>query len=532
MATLPEQIKVGLGGMSVGKKISYLAFIGVVVAGLVVFVLWSQQPVYRVLYANLDPDDAGTVISKIKEQRILYKVEDGGRTILVPKEMVYDVRLDLASQGLPQGGGVGFEIFDRTNLGMSEFVQKINYRRALQGELARTIAQLTEVNGARVHLAMPEPSLFLRDEKKTTASVILKLASGTRLNNSQVRGIVHLVANSIEGLHSEDVTVVDTSGKILTKSTGGDLQSQMSSSQLEYQNTFEKGMEKRILVLLGKALGTDKARVMVAADLDFKMIERTEEVFDPESVVVRSEERSQEKSKGSSPTSGGAPGVASNLPGGLGASGGASPFESKRDQETINYEMNKVTSRIIEPTGTVKKLSIAVLVDGTYKALEGAEGEGEKEYVPRSDEELKRIETLVKGAIGFTAERGDVVEIVNIAFTNEPIFTDIETLPSPSFIKELLPSILRYASTIVVVVLMIFFVLKPMIRALGGGGVGGGGRMARQSLQGAGPASDMKAIEEEIIVPKSVGQKERLEMTVKDDPQQAARIIKGWLKEE
>lgn len=530
MASLPEQIKAGVGGISLGRGIGYLAFIGVVVAGLVVFVLWSQQPVYRILYANLDPNDAGAVISKIKEQRILYKIEDGGRTILVPKEVVYDVRLDLASQGLPQGGGVGFEIFDRTNLGISEFVQKVNYRRALQGELARTIAQLSAVNGARVHLAMPEPSLFLRDEKKTTASVILKLTSGTRLNNSQVRGIVHLVSNSIEGLHLEDVTVVDTSGKILTKSTGGDLQSQMSSSQLEYQNTFEKGIEERILVLLGKALGTDKARVMVAADLDFKMIERTEEVFDPESVVVRSEERSQEKTKGSGPVSGGAPGVASNLPGGLGASGGALPFESKRETETINYEMNKVTSRIVEPTGTVKKLSVAVLVDGTYKAVEGEEG---KAYVPRSEEELKRIEILVKGAIGFTAVRGDVVEVVNIAFENEPLFTDIETLPSPSFIKELLPSILRYVSTIIVVVLMIFFVLKPMIRALGRGGIGGGGvRMPQQSLRGVDSAGEMTAIEEEIIVPKSVGQKERLEMTVKDDPQQAARIIKGWLKEE
>jgi flagellar M-ring protein FliF len=362
------------------------------------------------------------------------------------------------------------------------------------------------------------------------ASVILKLASGSRLNNSQVQGIVHLVSNSIEGLHPEDVTVVDTSGKILTKSTGGDLQSQMSSSQLEYQNAFEKGIEERILVLLGKAVGSDKARVMVAADLDFKMIERTEEVFDPESVVVRSEERSQEKSKGSGPTFGGSPGVASNLPGGLGSSGSASPFESKKDHETINYEMNKVTSRIIEPTGTVKKLSVAVLVDGTYKAVEGKEG---KAYVPRSDEELKRIETLVKGAIGFTAVRGDVVEVVNIAFENEPVFTDIETLPSPSFIKELLPSILRYVSTIIIAVLMIFFVLKPIIRALGRGGVGSGDmEMAQHSLQGAGSAGGMKAIEEETIVPKSVGQKERLETVVKDDPQQAARIIKGWLKEE
>ena len=530
MASLPEQIKAGVGGMGLGRSIGYLAFIGVVVAGLVAFVLWSQQPVYRVLFANLDPDDAGAVISKIKEQRILYKVEDGGRTILVPKEMVYDVRLDLANQGLPQGGGVGFEIFDRTNLGMSEFVQKVNYRRALQGELARTIAQISAVNGARVHLAMPEPSLFLRDEKKPMASVILKLASGGRLNSGHVQGIVHLVSNSIEGLHPEDVTVVDTSGNILTKSAGSDLQSQMSSSQLEYQNTFEKGIEERILVLLGKALGSDKARVMVAADLDFKIVEKTEEIFDPESAVVRSEERSQEKSKGSGSGSGGAPGVASNLPGGLGASGGASPFESKRDQETINYEMNKVTSRIIEPTGTVKKLSVAVLVDGTYKAVEGEE---EKEYVPRSEEALKRIETLVKGAIGFTVVRGDVVEVVNIAFENEPAFTDIETLPPPSFIKELLPSILRYASTVIVVVLMIFFVLKPMIRVLARGGIGSGGMgRVQPSLRGAGQAVDMKAIDDEIIVPKSVGQKERLEMTVQDDPQQAARIIKGWLKEE
>ena len=299
----------------------------------------------------------------------------------MPSSKVYDVRLQLASQGLPQGGGIGFEIFDKTSFGTTEFVQKLNYKRALQGELARTIMAMGPVEQCRVHLAIPEKSLFVREgeEERATSSVLVRLRSGKSLSGMQVDGIIHLVASSVEGLDSKDVTVVDTKGNVLSKPSGD--VAGMSASQFEYQGNYAKDIETRIASILEPVVGKGKVRAKVSAELDMSRVETTEEKFDPESQVVRSEQKQTEKS--STVGASGVPGVTSNLPGKKAAASTPSQGSSEKQNQTVNYEITKVISRTVNAPGMVKKITAAVLVDGTYVAQQGSK---EMKYVPRKEE--------------------------------------------------------------------------------------------------------------------------------------------------
>ena len=291
---------------SISQRMIILIALAGSIAGLVAVGLWTQQPDMQVLFSNLAPDDAGAIVDKLKDSKVPYETSGGGTTILVPSAQVHDLRLELAGQGLPHGGGVGFEIFDRSTLGMSEFVQKLNYRRALQGELARMIAQMPEVERARVHLAMPERRLFATEQDRARASVVLSLRGGQMLAKAQVQGIVHLVSSSVEGLQARDVTVVDGHGQLLSNASN-DETAGLTGSQLEYQRTVEKDIETRIQSMLERIVGTNKAVVRVSSQLDFRKVETTEERFDPNGQVVRSEQRGQEKATGGNEQSGGVP---------------------------------------------------------------------------------------------------------------------------------------------------------------------------------------------------------------------------------
>ncbi|MBI5469251.1 MAG: flagellar M-ring protein FliF, partial [Deltaproteobacteria bacterium] len=269
------------GFLKNNSKAAAIAVAAVVITAVVSLFLMNQGPEYRVLFSQLSPEDSGAVIEKLKEKRVEYKVD--GTAISVPAGKVYETRMELAGEGLPQGGGVGFEIFDKTSFGVTDFVQKINYRRALQGELARTISQIKEVDSARVHLAMPEKGVFLDEKKSARASIILRLKPGKTLSQGQVSSIVHLVANSFENLRPEDVTVVDTAGRMWTKGAEEDDVLKLTASQLEYKRSIEKDMESRIQSLLEKAVGMNKVVARVSVDVDTKQVERTEETFDPNS---------------------------------------------------------------------------------------------------------------------------------------------------------------------------------------------------------------------------------------------------------
>ena len=285
-----EQIK----SWPLKRKLSLVFVFLLSIALMAGIMVWSQQVDYQVLYSTITQEDAGQVIAKLKEMKIPYKVE--GNVIYVPSARVYELRLELAAQGIPQGGGVGYEIFDKTQIGVTEFVQRLNYVRAIQGELTRTIRQLSEVDQARVHIAIPEKTIFTEKEERPTASVVLKLKAGRVLNQGQVGGIVHLVSSSVEGMQPGNVTVIDNMGNLLSKAGEGEIIA--DAKHLEYQKSVDKEYENRLQSMLEGIIGRGKAIVRVATKIDFSQVEKTEEKFDPDTIAVRSEQRSQEKSTG------------------------------------------------------------------------------------------------------------------------------------------------------------------------------------------------------------------------------------------
>ncbi len=500
-----------------------------VFAGIVVLLLWGNGQEYQVLYTQLSPDDSGAVVGWLRDKKVIYRVD--GASISVPSEKVYELRMQLAGEGLPHGGGVGFEIFDKTGFGMSDFVQKVNYKRALQGEIARTIAGMKEVESARVHLAIPENGIFLDDKKKASASIVLKLRGARTLSEGQVAAIVHLVANSFENLRPENVAVVDSAGRLFTRAAGEDGATRLSGMELERKQAVEKDLESRIQTMLEKTVGVGKAVARVSADVDTRQVERTEETFDPDSQVVRSEQRNKEKTTGSAAASG-VPGVLSNMPETQASkdSTTGARSETSRQDEVINYEINKVVNHIVEPVGSIKRLSISVLVDGTYESVKGEDGKDTAKYAPRSDGEIGKFTEMVKAAAGFSAERGDVVSVVSAPFEAEFAEAGLQeekpSIISPEVIT-IVPGVLRYGSTAVVALFLILFVLRPLIRRIGSENAapsgaeralpdGATGRYSLEAEAGAGAANE---------------QNERLRRTVKENPQQAAMLVKGWIKE-
>lgn len=536
MAISTEDIK-KLGG---GKTAVILGVAAMAVAALVVFFLWNQGPEYHVLFSQLSPEDSGAIIEKLKEKRIPYRVEGSG--ISVPAEKLYETRMELAGEGLPQGGGIGFEIFDKTSFGVTDFVQKVNYKRALQGELARTISQIKEVESARVHLAMPEKGVFLDEQKRARASIIVKLKPGKSLGPGQVSSIVHLVANSFENLKPEDVTVVDTSGRMWTKGAGGDGAAGLSATQLDYKRTLEKDIETRIQTMLEKTVGANKVVARVSADVETKQIERTEETYDPNSQVIRSEQRNKEKSSGTAMAIG-VPGVLSNLPNTNNqnpqvASAPAPPQAQKQD-EVINYEISKVTSHVVEPVGSVKRLTVSVLVDGTYETAKAADGKETRKYNPRTEEDITRFTNMVKGAVGFSETRGDLITVVStpfeVDFTEAAAAASLDAEKAPfvqSFLLPLLPTIIKYLSIALIAFFAIFFIMRPIIKRLTEENA------ALESIQRTLPNGleglhGLPAGQNELAIGAGIAGEslDQLKKAVKENPQQVAMVLKGWIKE-
>jgi len=374
--------------------------------------MWLGRTEYATLFSNLGQEDAAAIVEQLRTAKVPYKI-DNGNQILVPSRQVYDLRLKLSAQGLPSGGGVGFEVFDRSSFGITDFTQKLNYQRALQGELARTIGQLKAVQQARIHLVIPQPTLFTERERPATASVVLKLRPGGSLTQQEVRAISHLVASSVEGLAPERVTVVDTNGRVLSLGNDRGVAS-LTSTQLETKAAVESDLERRVTTMLEQVLGPGKATVRVAAQLNFDQIERTEERFDPNS-VVRQEQRSSESTQGTTTTPVGIPGANSNVSVPV-LGGGTTNTRSNRESETLNYEISKSVERKVVAPGAIARLSVAVMVDGLNRAVSNGAGAETKEYLPRGAEELEKLRRVVTSAVGFNAARGDEVQLVEMPF--------------------------------------------------------------------------------------------------------------------
>lgn len=430
-----------------------LVFFGILIAQ-------SRVVNYSLLFANLSSADAAKVIEKLKEQKIPYRLEDGGKAIHIPEDRVHESRLDLAAAGLPQGGGVGFEIFDKQSFGMTDFAQKVNYRRALEGELARTISSLAPVESARVHLALPENRLFREQQQSATSSVIVKLLPGTTLHEGQIQGIVNLVAGSVEGLNTEQVSIIDANGRVLSRNRESGTSASMTSGMLEYQLTFEKRLEERAQSLLDRAVGYGNALVRITAELDFSQKESLEESYDPDASAVRSERITEES--GGTQVFGGVPGAQGNLGGG--AQTTAAGIPSSRSEESTNYEVSKVVRKMVEPVGSVKTISVAVLM--ADRLTVGADGE-EPLYVPRNEKEIREVEQMIEKALGLDERRGDQIVVVSRPF--EPgLGGEILSEPSPVGNFQRYMPFAKYGLLCLGGLLVYLLLLRPLVKTLKG----------------------------------------------------------------
>lgn len=488
-----------------------LALAGVTALSLLLFVLiifQANKAEYMPLYSGLPQKEAASVTGWLKEQGVPYQLGNNGHSISVPAGMVYETRLNLAGAGLPKQGGVGFEIFDKQSFGVTKFTQKINYQRALQGELARTITALEGVKSARVHLVLPEKRLLQDQQEHPKASVVVDLAAGQVLDMGQTQGIIHLVSGSIQGLKKNQVTVVDTNGRTLSRNSGKGLGQAMLPDKLKFKNTLENRLETRAQSLLDRALGRGKSVVRVTAELDFTQEAITKEEYDPDSLVPRSEQITESAS--GQKRSGGVPGVESNLGGGGRASSGSIP--SSKSSEVINYEISKTVKQIKSPVGQVQKISAAVLVAEGFKP--GANGEAGT-HVPLSPEKIGSIRRMVVSAIGLDPDRGDRIEVVSMPFQKDLV--EAATPESGPTLQEYIPYV-KYLVLLCLAALLYLALVRPMLKTLRGASV---------------PSHKTVTELEEVLAtqPKALDPPERLRQAVANSSVSPAQVVKTWLKE-
>lgn len=470
------------GQLSNGQKIGLIIAAAALVALFSGAFLWYQTPSYQALYTNLSEKDGGAVVNALTQMNVPYKAE-GTSTIKVPMDKVYEVRLKLAAQGIPKGGA-GFDLLDNQKLGVSQFIEQVNYQRALEGELVRTIEAISAVQGARVHLAIPRPSVFLRDQQKPSASVFLNLGGGKRLDPTQVSGIVHLVSSSVADLSAQNITVVDQSGNLLIAPDVHGNQAGLDPTQLEFLHQLEASYIARIESIVAPLVGTGNVRAQVTADLDFSQTEQTAETFKPNPTPQESAIRSQQTSdSGGAPGAGaqGIPGALSNQPPGtstapITAPPGAAPVGGGaavttpsaatvggNRESTVNYELDKTVKRTRLPVGSVKRLSAAVVVNYKSKTAE----DGKVSLTPLTAAELTQVNNLVKEAMGFTQQRGDSLNVVNAAFNLPPPETveEIAFWEKPAFEARAL-AVLKFIGIAIVLWLLVTRFLMPILRQL------------------------------------------------------------------
>ncbi len=381
------------------QKILLLGLPVIVLISLVLLILSSKPIPMEVLYSNIEQQEAAKIVEYLRNNNIKYELSDNGATIKVEKERVLDTRLSLAQEGLPASGTLGYELFDRTNLGMSEFVQKLNYKRALEGELSKTINTLEEVKNSRVHLVIPERTLFEKDQKKPTASVTLHLYKDKHITQKSISGIQTLVAKSVEGMIPEDVSVIDNKGKLLSEapidinSVAG-----LTSQQLDQQKKLEDYLTNKAQSLLDNVIGTDNSSIRVNAEIDFTKVEQTKKDYDPDRQVVRSEQQIAESNKSTDSLS--YPAVSMDK------------HESKVIQ---NYEISESFEHIIHSVGNIKRLSVAAMINGTTKTID-SNGIKKMIYVPRTEEEVNKLTDIIKNAVGFDDSRKDQISVINVPF--------------------------------------------------------------------------------------------------------------------
>lgn len=439
-----------------------MAVVAVLMLGFFAFLIMrASSPQMAALYTGLALEDSSAIVSELQSQNIPYELRGDGDSILVPRDQITAIRMTLAEDGLPSRGQVGYEIFDQQNtLGATSFVQNINNVRALEGELARTITSLARIRSARVHLVLPERELFRRERKDPTASIVLAVRG--ELNAGEIRAIQHLVASAIEGMTPNRVSIVDDSGRLLASGAGSSDDAVIAGEIEERTLGVESRLRTRVEDLLANVVGAGRARVQVSAELDLSRSTITSEVFDPEGQVVRSSQSREVENAASGPGNSGEVSVATELPGASATPGGGTNETGSTAEETTNYEISKTTQTEMTEAGSVKRLSVAVVVDGTYTD----DGAGNSVYEPRSAEELAQIMALVRSAVGFSEQRGDTVEVQNLQFAERPNLT-AEGTAEPGLFDFTRDDLLQAAETLVtllIAIALVFFVMRPLLK--------------------------------------------------------------------
>ncbi|SAL63126.1 flagellar basal-body MS-ring/collar protein FliF [Caballeronia humi] len=447
-----------------------VAILAMVIAGLV---MWSRQPDYRVLFSNLSDRDGGAIVAALQQGNIPYKIADSGGAILVPAEQVHETRLRLASQGLPKNGSVGFELMDNQKFGISQFAEQVNYQRALEGELEKTIGSISSVKTARVHLAIPKPTVFVREKELPTASVMINLYPGRVLDEGQVVAITHMVAAGVPDMPVKNVNIVDQDGNLLTQSSAA---SGLDASQLKYVQQIEHNTQKRIDAILSPLFGAGNAHSQVSADVDFSKLEQTAESYgpnaNPQSTAIRSQQ-SSESNESSGGGASGVPGALSNQPPQpasapitapatdptTGAPVKTTPVNQRKDT-TTNFEVDRTVRHFEQATGGIKRLSVAVVVNYQRQV----DAKGNVTMTPLAADKLAQVQQLVKDAMGYDEKRGDSVNVVNSTFTTDQNVTpDVPWWRTPDMIARGI-QLAKYLGIGVVGLFLYFSMVKPAMR--------------------------------------------------------------------
>lgn len=553
-----DRAREALARLSDKQKVLLMVSIAAIFALLVTAGTLLRQADFRVLFSNINERDGGAIIAALEQMNVPYQFSDSGSAILVPGSRVHDVRLRLASQGLPRGGAVGFELMESQKFGISQFAEQVNYQRGLEGELSRTIQSIAAVQSARVHLAIPKPTVFLREDLRPSASVLLNLYPGRSLDAAQIAGIQNLIAASVPQLAATSVTLLDQSGALLSQMKGKLLGAGLDPTQVQYIQEVEASIIRRVEDILAPIVGRDNARVQIAADIDFSQSEHTAETHRPNTTPPDISIRSQQTSETAStnPSAQGVPGALSNqpplpatapltrppvagagpaappaqpLPGQINAAGVQASISSvgqplsTSKNATINYEVDKTIRHVKEAVGTIKRLSGAVVVN--QREVIGKDGKPAKRPLP--DAELKQIGDLVKEAMGFNKERGDTVSVANAPFTASekedqlPLWRDPDML---SLVKDLI----KYGAIAAIVAYLLFGVVRPLLKTVlqpivgAKGGVGGtidllAGEEGEEEQRV--PTGNKILLEKRLAEARELAQK---------DPQIVANIIKDW----
>ncbi|MEP3277441.1 MAG: flagellar basal-body MS-ring/collar protein FliF [Stappiaceae bacterium] len=526
------------------------AVAAVMIGIFAIIIMRVSEPQMGALYTNLTFEDSNAIIEQLESMNIPFELKSEGSAILIPRENILRTRMQLAESGLPTGGSIGYEIFDKSDtLGATSFVQNINHVRAMEGELSRTIRSLARVVTARVHLVLPERQLFQRDRQDPSASIMIK-ARGS-LDAGQIRAVQHLVASAVEGLSPERVSIIDESGRLLASGISEQGEGAVSAGLQDRTNQIERRLRQQVEEIVSSVVGAGRARVRVAADVDFNRITRTKENFDPDGQVVRStqtrEEAAQTVNKEGGVT------VGNQIPNAGGAEGGSNQDQTNATEEVVNYEISRSTETEVVEAGSVRKLSVAVLVDGLYEP----NADGKLVYTPRAQEQLEQIALLVRSAVGYDESRGDSVEVVNLQFAAQPQSDFVENeLGMFDFTKDDMLYFAELLVLLIVSILTLLFAVRPLLKKLFepepdlalAGAAGGEGGAAILAADGTviGSADEADPVNaSKLPVAKGLEWIENAQAEgnlqadsiakvadiINDYPTEAASIVRGWLDE-